>query len=325
MPESFPPLILSLAGWRCRLTMDTQHGRDTLARLCGSDIALDGSAAMTTLRVALNEGPTPRLRFSRDGQPGDFTSLFSGPERKRFLPIPDDSRCLYADTVAGDAPMLELREGDLLVLQPDAWLQYAWHTLTWLLLREHPIVALHAAVCAVEGVALLIVGPSGCGKSTLSWALAQQGADYFSDESAFLRQPGCRLFVRPQRVSLRPGGVAALAAEPDIAEWFQAKPNDRKCAPMLPGPKAPCPQDHSVLLFVERFGDAPALAPLAGGDAARRLAAVMGYGDPSPLARLAAAADIVSQLPSWALTIGKPEETAAELIAYARGTRWRTH
>ena len=325
MADSLPSIVFQFAGWRCRLTTDTRQGDDALARLCGSDIVSEDNAAMTTLHIALDDGPTPRLQWRRDGQRGDFEPLFSGPERKRFLPMADDSRCLFADSVAGDAPMLELRGGDLLILQPDAWVQYVWHALTWLMLREHPLVALHAAACAVDGVALLIVGPSGCGKSTLSWALAQQGADYFSDESAFLRQPDCRLFVRPQRVSLRSGGVATLAAAPDIAEWFQSKPNDRKCAPALPTPKAPCPQDESLLLFVEGFGDAPALAPLTGGDAARRLAAVMGYGEPSPLARLAAAADIVSRLPCRALTIGKPEETAAALIMYAREAKCRIH
>jgi len=43
----------------------------------------------------------------------------------------------------------------------------------------------------------------------------------------------------------------------------------------------------------------------------------MGCGDPAPLARLEAAADIVSRLPCRALTIGRPEETAALLIARA--------
>ena len=318
MPETAPPpLYPSLAGWRCRLTVDTQSGTEALAQVLGD---AGGGDAASTLSVLLNAGPFPRLRWSRTGQPGDFSLLFAGPESKRFTPVPHPTRRLYADTALGPASeaRLELCSGELCILRRESWLLYVQHALTWVMLHEHPLIALHAAVCAVRGVALLVVGPSGCGKSTLAYALARQGADYFSDESAFLGRHNSRLFVQPQRVSLRPGGVAALGAFTDTPDWYESKPNDLKYAPALPPPRAACPQEPSILLFVNGFGDSPLLAPIGGGEAARRLAFVTGYGDPSPLARLEAAADTVSRLPCRALTIGRPDETAALLIAQAQ-------
>lgn len=189
----------------------------------------------------------PRLRWNREGRPADLAPLFAGPDGKRFPLVAHRERRLYAD-------------GEIRILRPEAWLMYVSHLLTWLMLRESHLVALHAAVCAADGVALLVVGASGCGKSTLSYALACQGADYFSDESAFLDRRDCRLHIRRQRVSLRPGGVAALP--PDTNTWYKSKPDDPKCAPILPAPQAPCPSDRSVLLFAAGFGDAPLLAPL---------------------------------------------------------------
>ena len=313
-----PPLILGLAGWRCRLTTDTWDGYERVTQAHAADRVDDAGENMSTLDVLFQDPQLPRISWSQNGRTGDFAPLFTGPEGKRFLPIADAERRLYADKVLGEGAALELSGGEIQVLHPKSWPMYVSHTLTWLMLREHPFVALHAAVCAVEGVALVIVGPSGCGKSTLSYALARQGADYFSDESAFLDQRDCGLHVRPQRISLRPGGVAALTAAPNNPRWYESKPNDLKCAPLLPVPKAACPSGRSVLLFVEGFGNAPRLTPIGGGDAARRLAFVMGYGDPSPLARLEAAADVVSRLPCRTLAIGPPEETAALLVARAR-------
>jgi len=313
-----PPLTVGLAGWRCRLATDAWDGYERMAQAHAGDRVDDAGEGVSTLEILFQDAPRPRLRWSRHARAGDFAPLFAGPEGKRFLRVGDAERCLYADTVLGEGAALELCGGELRLLRPNSWPMYVSHTLTWLMLREHPFVGLHAAVCAVEGVALVIIGPSGCGKSTLSYALARQGADYFSDESAFLDRRDCGLHIRRQRVSLRPGGVAALTAAPDSPQWYESKPNDLKCAPLLPAPKAACPSGRSVLLFVEGFGDAPRLAPIGGGDAARRLAFVMGCGDPSPLARLEAAADIVSRLPCRTLTIGPPEETAALLAARAR-------
>jgi len=262
-----PPLTVGLAGWRCRLTADTWDGYEQMARLNAGDAA-DGDAAdgepSSTLSVLFNEGPTPRLRWSRGGRPLGFAPLFAGPEGKRFLPVAHPDRRLYADTALGGGAALELHGGELWILRPEAWPMYVSHALDWLMLREYPFLALHAAVCAAVGVALVVVGPSGCGKSTLSYALARQGADYFSDESAFLDRRDGRLHVRPQPVSLRPGGIAALAARPDRPRWYESKPDDPKCAPALPAPRAACPSDRSVLLFADGWGEVPRLAPIGG-------------------------------------------------------------
>ena len=45
---------------------------------------------------------------------------------------------------------------------------------------------------------------------------------------------------------------------------------------------------------------------------------MMGFGDPSPMARLEAAAGFVSRTRCLGLTLGRPRETAEMLAAYAR-------
>ncbi len=326
MSDTFPPpLIWELAGWRCRLRTDTWESHTRLLAL-GAKEGGDDAEPLTRLDILLADGPGPRFVWTRqDGQPGDFRAVFAGPDGKRFPPLPQPGHQIYADTVLGDGPALEPCGGKLHILSPDAWPMYASHVLSWLLLRERPVAAVHAAVCAVGETALLLVGPSGCGKSTLSYALARQGADYFSDEAAYLDRRDCRLSVHAHRLGLRPGGVAALSDGPDAPAWFLSKPDDLKCAPPVPVPKVPCPARRTVLLFVQGFGSAPSLVPIEGGEAARRLAFVMGCGDPSPLARLEAAADLVSRLPCRALTLGRPEETAALLIARAAEMSCPTH
>ena len=316
--ETRPPLRVGLAGWNCRLAADTSAAYEELARV-SADWAVPEGGGTTVIRACLSGDPLPRLFLTLDGRPADFASFFSGPGGKRFVPISHPYRRLYADRAVGDAaPVLELCPDGLTVLRPDLWPFYVMQAVTWRLLCEHPVLALHAAVCALEAVALVLVGPSGSGKSTLCWALARQGADYFSDECAFFDLPNHRLHVRANRVRLRPGGVAQLDEPPDVASWHEAKPGDPKLIANLPAPRSPCSEAPALLLFIEGFADTPNLAPISGGEAARRVTRMMGFGDPSPLTRLETAADLVSRLPCRALTLGRPRETAEMLMAYAR-------
>ncbi len=311
-------LCIGLAGWRARLHADTEDGFAQIRAQWAEWEIPDTGLPMTTLSVLLAGDAAPRLHVTRDGMPLDFSPMFDGPGGKSFAPVSDPSRHLYTDVAIGDdAPALEVCHGDLVILRPDFWLSYLLYSLNWLMMDEAPMVGLHAAVCAVDGVALVILGPSGCGKSTLCWALAQQGADYFTDECAFVDLTDHHLHVRTHCAGLRPGGIAALEDPPEVTGWRRIKPDDPKLITEFPLPSAPCPQTYA-LLFVQGFGDTPGLAPIRGGEAARRMTRLMAAGDPSPLARLEVASDLVSHAPCRALTIGRPRETAEMLIAFAR-------
>ena len=316
--ESRPTLRVGLAGWNCRLAADTPAAYEELARV-SADWAVPEGGGTTGIGACSNGDPFPRLFLTLDGRPGDFAPFFSGPGGKRFVPLSHPSRRLYADLAVGDeSPVLELCPDGLTVLRPDLWPFYVMQAVTWRLLCEHPVLALHAAVCAAGRVALVVVGPSGSGKSTLCWALVRQGADYFSDECAFFDLPGCHLHVRANRVRLRPGGVAQLDDPPDVTGWHESKPGDPKFIADLPAPRSPCPEEPALLLFIQGFADTPSLTPISGGEATRRVTRMMGFGDPSPLTRLETAADLVSRLPCRALTLGRPRETAEMLMAHVK-------
>ena len=257
------PLRVGLAGWRGLVAADTPEGRARVATLFAdwtpspgaptepddardllfSPTADDAQApfpSLTTLCIDLTHGPLPRLRLVREGRPVDFSPFLTGPGGKRFVAVPHPTRLLFRDQAVGeDEPIVELLGGEVHILRPDLWPFYAVHALTWRMLCEAPIAALHAAVCAVEGVALVVAGPSGCGKSTLCWALARLGADYFTDECAFFDLEDHRLHVLPGRAGLRPGGVALLESPPEGVVWSEAKPGDPKFSPDMPAPKVP--------------------------------------------------------------------------------------
>lgn len=308
----------AFAGWRCGLAANTEEGLRLLERLFGRYRCEGGTAPLSDIEVWLEAGSAPRLRLLRGGRPCDFRELLAGPEWRRFAPVPHSGGALYSDALFGSAPVIEARGGAFHVLQPERWPLYAQLAFVWLLLQEAPVVNLHAAVSALEDRALVLLGPSGAGKSTLSWALHQQGADYYGDEWTFFTLPEYRQHVWRRSLFLRPGALEALDAPPESPIWQEAKPGDPKCALAMPEPLRPCPPDRALFLFLDGFAETPCLAPMPGGEAARRLLCSMGYGDPSLMARLEVAAGLVNHAPCWSLTQGKPAETAALLHAHAR-------
>jgi len=80
------------------------------------------------------------------------------------------------------------------------------------------LVAIHAAVVAVDGVIVLIPGESGVGKSTLCIAAAQTGAAVLSDEYALVDTTSGLVtgWNRPVRMR-RAGGVDRFAIAVDSA------------------------------------------------------------------------------------------------------------
>ena len=59
-------------------------------------------------------------------------------------------------------------------------------SMAYMLLTQRYVVSLHAACVASDGAGILICGKSGAGKSTLSFASAQAGINYVSDDCTWL-------------------------------------------------------------------------------------------------------------------------------------------
>ena len=268
------------------------------------------------LRVSLL-GDVPKISWIHDNEQQDLSELLDCLGGRRFNAVGNASyadSCVFSDVVFGDAPALELRNGDLHVLNPEHRHVYIDTVMTWLMLRESSLVSVHAAVCAVGEIGLVLLGPSRAGKSTLACALAAQGADYYGDESAYFDKRDGRLYVHVRSPALRPGGRKLLATPP-AGDWYEAKPGDPKFAASVPVSERPCPSDQSILFFLDGFGEA-ALTPIPGGEATVRLARVLGHGNPTVSVQLDTAADLVSRFPCHRLTVGPPDATAKMLIAF---------
>jgi hypothetical protein len=74
------------------------------------------------------------------------------------------------------------------------------------------VLPLHAACLSVGGRGLLIAGASGAGKSNLSLALAQDGADFISDDWTYLTYEDGELSAH--------GLSAPIKLLPDAADFF---------------------------------------------------------------------------------------------------------
>jgi hypothetical protein len=306
------------ADWNYWLEADTSEGIERLERLFARQCAPGVQSATEGVRVRLRGTEVPRIQLFREGYACDCAEMLDAPERKYFTVVSHPTRRLYRNELFSAAPALEVLPGEIAVLQPDTWPLYALMSLMWLMLKERPLLHLHAAVCALADQALVLCGSSGSGKSTLSLALHQEGADCFGDEWAFFSRPEGHLHVWPRNIYLRPGGLEALATPVPATGWYEAKAGDPKCVFPLSKPSAPCPREQVALFFIDGFASEPRLQPLGGGEAVRRLLKSMGLGDPALASRLEAASELVSRYPCWSLTVGSPKKTAALLAAYAR-------
>ena len=310
-------LAIGFAGWKGCFWADSRAAQKRLAWEYARYVIAPSPEIVSGVRILDSDSPRPRIQIICRGAVCEFSQMLAGPEWKRFAAVPDAAPQTYADTIFGSAPALEADGGNIVVLQPEKWPLYAYLAAMWLMLHEHPMIGLHAAVSAASGRALALIGPSGSGKSTLSWALQQSGANYFGDDWVFFTLPNYLLHIGHQDLCMRPGGVAALSLPTDALDWYEAKPNDVKCNVALPESVRPCPPNRVALLFMDGFCAEPSLRPVGGGEAARRLLKHLSCGDPSPIARLGIAAGLVNRYPCFALSVGPPKATAALLMAYA--------
>ena len=98
------------------------------------------------------------------------------------------------------------------------------------------VEVLHAGAVAVDGLALGIVGAGGTGKSTLACALADQGAEFMTDDALGLTRDGATITAHPGPALAR---LAAAAGVGDKAvRELGARAEARELGALLSA--APC-------------------------------------------------------------------------------------
>ncbi|MGV3721852.1 MAG: hypothetical protein ACO1SX_13145 [Actinomycetota bacterium] len=316
-----PPFYAGVANRSCRLTADSAAGQLELEQRFGAYRAPAEFAGAREIRLRLRDDALPRLTILDGGRRYDCRDIAAGPEWKRLAVTQHSSRLLFADSVVGPEPALEVTAGGIVVLQPAYWPLYTALAWRWLLLRDRAVCTVHAAVSAFQGEALVLISASGMGKSTLTHALHALGADYFTDEEAWFSLPEHELHPLPKRLCLRPGGTQALGLSADANAWYEAKPGDLKHVVRLPPPTRPRPKDRARLIFLEGFAAEPELRPMTGGEATRSLFRSLGYGSPILAERLRVAAGLANRYPCYGLSVGSPALTADLLLQSVASSR----
>jgi hypothetical protein len=182
-------------------------------------------------------------------------------------------------------------------------------------------LALHAAVLRVSTFTWLITGPSGAGKSTMSRALVRLGAQYLTDDLAFVERGHMVGVGRAIQFDARP--VRELSAVPHyLADCdttsvrFGATDDDLWCAPLWnsagPAVSEIRAEPRKTGLIVLGRGSTEVLVPL--DDPGRRAAEALG-------ASLACGSSDWTHLPTGPTLRGewkdRPEELAARVFALA--------
>lgn len=316
-PREAGAIPVQLAAWHGWLLADTPSGHADLRRHFRVYRAAEGGTGRSGVRVSFL-GERPCIGCWSPGGPQNPLSLLQGPEWKRFRPLPSGrsgDEIDYEDTEVGPGATLRRSAAGVEVLREGYWPLYVQLALLGLALREQPVITLHAATCAYRGTALVFVGPSGAGKSTLCWALQQAGAEYYGDELAFFSLPEYPLWPLPHRLALRPGGAGALGLDPGAEGWYEHRDGDPKRAMEVREPAQACPAERVCLFLLGGFAERPEIRSLPGGEALRRLLRGMGARDAGIGTRLELLAGLLERYPCRELRLGRPAETAEQLLA----------
>jgi hypothetical protein len=179
-----------------------------------------------------------------------------------------------------------------------------------LALREGPHLALHAAVVARDGAALVLPGPSGLGKSTLTGALLARGWTYVSDEALVLPWEGGDAVAYPRTLALSRWSADRLGVQGTaLADEVLVTPQDLGGGAAAPDDRFPV----AGIALMERSGpsaERPVVAGVAADVVLRELLArcFNHYRDPArALSRLA---DLVATARTGRFVAGSPERTA---------------
>lgn len=121
---------------------------------------------------------------------------------------------------------------------------FLWHLNQRVMLDTRSALAIHAAVVARAGHAVVIPGGPDAGKSTLAAALVNAGFDFMSDEAALLRPDDAAVVPYRRWLSVQAGSwplLPWLRPPPDPAYEHEARGQWLIPAAELSADPGPCP------------------------------------------------------------------------------------
>lgn len=190
--------------------------------------------------------------------------------------------------------------------------QFVWRAIA----SDPDWVPVYACAVEIGGRAVVFAGAGGAGKTTLGLALIGAGALVYGDEMILIHRHTGIVDAIPRRLIVRCGSLellgnlaladrirAAGSALGTGSEAYLAVDRARF------GP-VPRPAPLAALMFVERGSGAPMLSPLSAARAGVALRSYLGRAV-RDFADFASLVRIISLNPSFRVTMGDPEATAA--------------
>ena len=181
------------------------------------------------------------------------------------------------------------------------------------------IAELHCGCVSKGGRALLLVGPSGAGKSSLSYALAQAGFGFLSDDRTLCFESAGGVFAwgLPTHLKLRHEG----------RDWFHAleerKPTHREKGEWVYRLEPEhelglecvrCCRPAAIIFLERQENSSFALTPVCSEEAAQRLKEDLLPELPDAASKRAATIARLVEVPSWRLRYGgRPQEVAQRI------------
>lgn len=181
----------------------------------------------------------------------------------------------------------------------------------------------HAAALERGGGIALLIAASGTGKSTTTWALAQQGFGYMSDELAAIHPETLEVHPYPHALCLKAEPPAPYLLPEGV---MRTKRTLHLPVSLLPSGVVDVPVPLRELFFLERLPGAcePGLRQISAAEAGARLYANTLNALAHPGFGLDAAMDIAASVPAWHLELGDLQatcEAVTQVLERSPGTR----
>lgn len=184
-------------------------------------------------------------------------------------------------------------------------------------------IALYGASVVIDGGAVLLLGPTTIGKTVLALHLAHRGAHFLGDETVLFDPQYQTVAAMPQRPSLREPSLALLPT-PALRRHVEAAPHAihtrrgrfwyalRRLDLQGIGPD-PWPYPLRAIVIVKGRAPEPTIETFT---ARTMLAMVLerAYARPQALAQVGALHRALRAIPSFALTLGPPDQSARALM-----------
>jgi len=209
---------------------------------------------------------TDPIRIDVHVTPGDDPECPPAPKFQMMLP----TLLNVADT--GNFSVINLDRGTTQIMLVESTLQYPDY-LNFFLLGSSPLshivtrfaTPVHAACVALDGCGILLCGDSGAGKSSLSFACAQSGWTYITDDCSYLIHPhighnsGRTVTGNCHQVRFRPSAAELFPQLEGLPVTPRAAGKPSIELPTAPMPGIVCSQNTEVgfLVYLNRTDPGP--------------------------------------------------------------------